>query len=71
MACIVGKNIVLCGDFYPADSDWHDMGYLGIMHRCSFCSLAARFVNRGEGRKDRYWCGKCEKEDRMIQGGQR
>lgn len=60
MACIEGKGIVICGDFAEADGEWHDLGYLGITHRCSFCSFAARFVKREEGRKDTYCCAKCK-----------
>uniref|UniRef100_A0A6H1ZLU2 Uncharacterized protein n=1 Tax=viral metagenome TaxID=1070528 RepID=A0A6H1ZLU2_9ZZZZ len=60
MTCIVGKGIVICGDFAPPDGKWHDMGYLGIMHKCHFCSLAARFISREEGRRDIHWCGRCQ-----------
>lgn len=60
MTCKRIKGGVLCGDFAPEDSKWHDMGYLGSMHKCGFCPNAARFVSREKGRKDRYCCSRCK-----------
>ena len=53
-------RVVICGDFAPADGRWHDLGYLGIMHKCEACPMAARFVLRGEARRrDRFRCQDC------------
>lgn len=58
----------LLGEFPPADGGWQDLGYLGIMHKCDFCSYSSRYVRlvpegRSRHRKrdpDEYWCGKCQ-----------